>query len=531
MAEQKDVVIPALGESVAEGTIATWHKQVGEAVTRDEAIVEIETDKASVEIVAGADGVLAEVLFAEGADVAPGTVIAKIAEGDTASAPAPAPEPKPEPAPEPKPAPAPEKEPIKETKESAPPAPKPAPATTPTPTPAPAPKPATKPAGDLANQTDLNPTEITRDATSGQVGVQDLTTFLHRHSAPVTQEEPEVEEPETPAPAPTAPAPPPAAKAPVSSSGKNSASLLSPAVERLLAENNLDLASLQNLGSGQDGRLLKGDLLALLAGERPAAQTQETQQTPQADAGSAPVPEFVGKREKMSRMRRTIARRLKEAQNTAALLTTYNEVDLTRVSQLRANYKEAIQERFGVRLGFMGFFLKASALALAEQPTVGAQIEGEEIVYPDGAHIAVAAATPKGLVTPVLRGVEKLTLLEAEAKLAELAGRARAGDIGEDDLAGGSFTISNGGVFGSLLSAPIVNPPQSAILGLHAIQERPVARKGKVVISPMMYLALSYDHRLIDGREAVTFLVRLGALLQQPEALLLGLNPTPDKKA
>ncbi len=546
MSDTTEVVIPPLGESVTEGTIATWHKQVGESVGRDEAIVEIETDKASVEIVAGADGVLAEVLFGEGDDVAPGTVIARVAAGAGAATAeakatlpvvesektpqaAPTQETKPEVEPETKSEAKPETKPEakSETKPEVKPEAKPAPPPVAQPAPAPKPQPAAQavsaPAsvGDLAAKTNLDPAQITRDATSGRVGVEDLTTFLHRHSAALA-ETPVADKPvpvaDAPAPAPTptptpssTPAPTPA---PAVAAAKNSADKLSPAVERLVAENNLDLAALQNAGTGPDGRLLKGDLLALLArGVAPQGAVAQG------------VVEFVAKREKMSRMRRTIARRLKEAQNTAALLTTYNEVDLGQVSRLRANYKDAIQERFGVRLGFMGFFLKATALALAEQPTVGAQIVGEEIVYPDGAHIAVAAATPKGLVTPVLRSVETRSLLEAESALAALAERARAGDLGEDDLAGGSFTISNGGVFGSLLSSPIVNPPQSAILGLHAIQDRPVARGGKVVICPMMYLALSYDHRLIDGREAVTFLVRIRDLLQEPEALLLGLAP------
>ena len=547
MSDTTEVVIPPLGESVAEGTIATWHKQVGEAVTRDEAIVEVETDKASVEIVAGADGVLAEVLFAEGDDVAPGTVIAKIAPaGDTApTPPAPAKEKAPEAKPETKPEAKPEAKPEPEAK--------PAPQATPKPETKPAPPPASKPApqapvvgtgGDLADKTDLDPAEITRDAVSGQVGVGDLTNFLHRHASQVAEEEAIPATPPIDGPAPTPAsrvgdmalpqaaagglaAGAPTAGVPTAGGVQNSADKLSPAVERLVKENNLAEAVLQTAGTGPDGRLLKGDILALLA----SGAVQQATASAASNGAATPSLGFTAKREKMSRMRRTIARRLKEAQNTAALLTTYNEVDLGRVSHLRANYKDAIQERFGVRLGFMGFFLKATALALAEQPTVGAQIDGEEVVYPDGAHIAVAAATPKGLVTPVLRSVETMSLLEAEAALAALAGRARAGDLGEDDLAGGSFTISNGGVFGSLLSSPIVNPPQSAILGLHAIQDRPVAKAGKVVICPMMYLALSYDHRLIDGREAVTFLVRIRDLLQEPEALLLGLTPaSADKK-
>ena len=535
MSDTTEVVIPPLGESVTEGTIATWHKQVGESVGRDEAIVEIETDKASVEIVAGADGVLAEVLFGEGDDVAPGTVIARVAAGagvppvvESEKIPqaAPTQETKPEAEPETKFEAKPETKPEakSETKPEVKPAPPPV--AQPAPKPQPAAQAVSAPAsvssspasvGDLAAKTNLDPAQITRDATSGRVGVEDLTTFLHRHSAalaetPAADRPVPVADAPAPAPAPTPSSTP--APAPAVAAAKNSADKLSPAVERLVAENNLDLAALQNAGTGPDGRLLKGDLLALLArGVAPQGAVAQG------------VGGFLAKREKMSRMRRTIARRLKEAQNTAALLTTYNEVDLGQVSRLRANYKDAIQERFGVRLGFMGFFLKATALALAEQPTVGAQIVGEEIVYPDGAHIAVAAATPKGLVTPVLRSVETMSLLEAESALATLAERARAGDLGEDDLAGGSFTISNGGVFGSLLSSPIVNPPQSAILGLHAIQDRPVARGGKVVICPMMYLALSYDHRLIDGREAVTFLVRIRDLLQEPEALLLGLAP------
>jgi len=308
--------------------------------------------------------------------------------------------------------------------------------------------------------------------------------------------------------------------------GDDHITTLSPAVRRAVLEYHVDPSKIR--GSGKDGRLTKDDVIA-------AAQTKA--EAPQAKAPSAPAPaapapqvkapvvagERREERVKMTRLRQTIAKRLKEAQNNAALLTTFNDVDMSAVIDARARYKDLFEKKHGIRLGFMGFFVKAVALAAKDVPAVNASIEGDEIVYHDYLDVSVAVSAPKGLVVPVVRNADRMSFAEIEKTIAEYGKRAKEGTLTADDMAGGTFTISNGGVFGSLLSTPIINPPQSAVLGMHRIEERPVVKDGQILARPMMYLALSYDHRLIDGREAVTFLVRIKEAIEDPTRLLIDL--------
>lgn len=402
-----DLTVPELGESIAEATVARWLKTAGDAVARDETVVELETDKANLEVTARAAGVLTEILVEAENDVAVGAVLGRIDEG----------------------AQAPEEE-----------------------------------AGGEENRP----------------------------------------------PAPQAPA-------------------LSPAVRKLVADHALDPAALT--GRGKDGRILKGDVLDALEAPPPAlpeapAPAKALPAPPEVSPASppAPPPEPAGERRvPMTRLRRRIAERLKEAQNTAAMLTTWNEADMSAVVRARADYGKAFEAKHGVRLGFMSFFVKAVTTALQEQPEVGARIDGSDVVYPDGIHIGVAVGAPRGLVVPVLRGAERMGFADIERAVADFARRARDAALTVADMTGGTFTISNGGVYGSLLSAPILNPPQSAILGMHKIEKRPVVLDDdSIVARPMMYLALSYDHRLIDGREAVTFLVRVKECVEDPRRLALG---------
>jgi len=399
---------PALGESVSEATVARWAKKAGEAVRKDEVLVELETDKVSLEVAAPADGVLAEILAPEGANVTPGAVLGKVTEGAAAASAAAA---KPEPAP-----------------------------AQPAPTPAPAPAPAAAPAA--------------------------------------------------------------AASAPV----------LAPSAQKLATENKLDPAAIP--GTGKGGRITKGDALAAL----------EARASQPAPAPTPAAPRPVHEREervRMTRLRQTIAARLKEAQNTAAILTTFNEVDMGAVMALRSAHKDAFEKRHGVKLGFMSFFVKACVHALKQVPEVNAEIDGQDIVYKNHYDISVAVGTDKGLVTPVLREADTLGLAEIEKGIGDLGKKARDGKLTLEDLQGGTFTISNGGVYGSLMSTPILNAPQSGVLGMHKIQDRPMAVNGQVVVRPMMYLALSYDHRVVDGQGAVTFLVRVKEAIEDPQRLLL----------
>ncbi|WP_288936888.1 2-oxoglutarate dehydrogenase complex dihydrolipoyllysine-residue succinyltransferase [uncultured Sphingomonas sp.] len=308
------------------------------------------------------------------------------------------------------------------------------------------------------------------------------------------------------APAPAAAAPQPAGDA---------AAALSPSVRRAVLEHGVDPSTIQ--GTGKDGRLTKEDVAAA-ASAKPAAPS-----APAAQSAPAPTGGRKEERVKMTRLRQTIAKRLKEAQNTAAMLTTFNDVDMTAVIEARAKYKDLFEKKHGVRLGFMGFFVKAATMALKDIPSVNASIEGDEIVYHDYADISVAVSAPNGLVVPVIRDAQDLSVAGIEKTIGDFGKRAKDGTLKMDEMKGGTFTISNGGVFGSLMSTPIINPPQSAVLGLHRIEERPVVRDGQVVVRPMMYLALSYDHRLIDGREAVTFLVALKNAIEDPTRILIDL--------
>lgn len=328
--------------------------------------------------------------------------------------------------------------------------------------------------------------------------------------------------PPSPPPAPMPPAPLPS----VPPTGASAAAGISPAARKILAEKGVSPASVA--GTGRDGRITKADALAASASPAATPLPAAGPAPPIASApAAAPVkpPAFAEgeRRERMTRLRQTIARRLKQAQETAAILTTFNDVDMSRVMDLRGQLRDAYEERYGTRLGFMGFFVKACVRALQEIPAVNARIEETDIVYPDGCHIGVAVGTESGLVVPVVRYAERLSLPEIESAIAELGNRARSGALEMADLAGGTFTITNGGVYGSLLSTPILNPPQSAILGMHRIEQRPVVIDGNIVARPMMYLALSYDHRIIDGKEAVTFLVRVKEALESPGLLLLDL--------
>jgi len=429
-----EIKVPTLGESVAEATVAKWFKQPGDAVAVDEPLVELETDKVTVEVNAQSAGALASILVAEGTDVEVGALLGTIDEtavGVPAAAPAPSPAP----------------------------APAPAAAPAPAPTPAPAAAPA-------------------------------------------------------PAPAPAAVATPAAPVKP-----------LSPAVRKLVDDNDLDSALIT--ATGKDGRITKGDVLAAIAAgsaKRRAAVAVAAGPGPVYTPSSELPPRPHDPREervRISKLRKIISGRLKEAQNTAAMLTTWNEVDMGNAMDLRATYKEAFEKKHGVRLGFMSYFVRAACIALKEWPAVNAEIYGEELIYKNYYNVGVAVGTPQGLVVPVLKDADQMRFAEIEGGISDFGRRARDGKLSMDEMTGGTFTISNGGVFGSLNSMPILNVPQSGILGMHKIQKRPMAVGNEVVIRPMMYLALSYDHRIIDGREAVSFLVRMKDLIEDPQRIML----------
>jgi 2-oxoglutarate dehydrogenase E2 component (dihydrolipoamide succinyltransferase) len=396
-----NIVVPTLGESVSSATVARWLKKAGDAVAADEPLVELETDKVTVEVNAPVAGVISAISADTGAEVLPGAVLGSIEAGAAAAA---------------------------------------------------------KPAA-------------------------------------------------APAPAPKAAAAP--APAPAAASGH--APL--PAAAKMIAETGASAAAM-GAGTGKDGRITKGDVLAYLA--QPTAAP-----APAPAARASRPPEAGEERVKMTRLRATIARRLKEAQNTAAMLTTFNEVDMSAAMALRAEYRDAFEKRHGVKLGFMSFFVKACIAALKEFPAVNAEIDGDEIVYKNFVHMGIAVGGPSGLVVPVLRNADTLGFAEIEKRIGEFGKRARDGALKLDELAGGSFTITNGGIYGSLMSTPILNPPQSGILGMHKIQDRPMAVAGKIEIRPMMYIALSYDHRIVDGKEAVSFLVRVKESVEDPRRLML----------
>lgn len=401
-----EIRVPTLGESVTEATIGQWFKKEGEAVAADEPLVELETDKVTIEVPAPAAGVLSEIRVKTGDTVAVGALLASIADG----------------------------------------------------------------AGKASN------------------------------GAKAKSAKPEASEKSDAKPAPKAAAP--------------GGDQVPPSVRRIAAENAIDISGVQ--GTGKDGRVTKGDALAALAARaeaKPAAKAP-VQAPPRA-------PHEREERVRMSRLRQTIAARLKAAQETAAMLTTFNEVDMTAVIDTRAKYKDVFEKKHGVKLGFMSFFVKAVIVALKEIPSVNAEIDGQDIVYKNHYDIGVAVGTERGLVVPVVRDADAKSLAGIEKEINDFGARARSGELKLEELQGGTFTISNGGVYGSLMSTPILNAPQSGILGMHKIQERPIAVKGEVVVRPMMYVALSYDHRLVDGKEAVTFLVRVKECLESPERMLL----------
>jgi 2-oxoglutarate dehydrogenase E2 component (dihydrolipoamide succinyltransferase) len=437
-----DVEVPALGESITEGTLANWLKNPGDAVAADEGIAELETDKVSVEVTSPVAGVLAEQLVKAGDTVAVGAVIARIDEGGKA---------------------------------------------------APASAPAAAPA------------EAAAVATTNPAGAGETPALRGDETAPVAEQD------------------------------DDHVTTLSPAVRRAVLEYHVDPSSIK--GTGKDGRLTKDDVIAAAEAMKSGSPAQAGVQAPQAKSpepeAKAPPPgprpsagstgERKEERVKMTRLRQTVARRLKEAQNTAAMLTTFNDVDMTAVIEARSRYKDLFEKKHGIRLGFMGFFVKACALAAKDVPAVNGSIEGDEIVYHDYLDVSIAVSAPKGLVVPVVRNADRMSFAEIEKMIADFGKRAKDGTLTIDEMTGGTFTISNGGVFGSLLSTPIINPPQSAVLGMHRIEDRPVAKDGQVVIRPMMYLALSYDHRLVDGREAVTFLVRVKEAIEDPTRILIDL--------
>jgi 2-oxoglutarate dehydrogenase E2 component (dihydrolipoamide succinyltransferase) len=419
--DMTDIRVPTLGESVTEATIGKWFKRAGDAVAVDEPLVELETDKVTIEVPSPAAGVLSEIAAKDGETVAVGALLGQIQDGAGAAAPA---------------------------------------------------KPAAKP------------------------------------------------EKASPAPAAAAAPPPPPPAAPPAAKPAPAAAPVPPSVRKLATESGFDVSTVP--GSGKDGRVTKGDMMAAI--ERAAAAPM-----PVASAAAqlrAPAPADDAAREervRMTRLRQTIARRLKDAQNTAAMLTTFNEVDMSAVMHTRNQYKDMFEKKFGVKLGFMSFFVRACVQALKEIPSVNAEIDGTDIVYKNYYHVGVAVGIEKGLVVPVVRDADAKSFAQVEKEIADFGRRAREGTLKIEEMQGGTFTISNGGVYGSLMSTPILNAPQSGILGMHKIQERPVVEAGKIEVRPMMYLALSYDHRIVDGREAVTFLVRVKECLEDPARLVLEL--------
>ena len=498
-----EIRVPTLGESVTEATVATWFKKPGDAVAVDEMLCELETDKVTVEVPSPAAGTLGEIVAAEGATVGVDALLATLSEGDGAAA-------------------------------KAAPAKKEAPAAAPAssgggksvdvmvPTLGESVTEATvaswfKKAGDSVAQDEML-CELETDKVSVEVpapaaGV--LTEILAEEGATVEAggKLAPMSTGADAAAAPTSAAPTEAAGT-EAKSGKDVED--APSAKKLMAENNL--SSDQVTGTGRDGRVMKEDVQKALAS--PAADA------PASAAPRGPVAaqdEGREERVKMTRLRQTIARRLKDAQNTAAMLTTYNEVDMSATMALRKEYKDLFEKKHGVKLGFMSFFTKACAHALKEVPEVNAEIDGTDIVYKNFVHMGIAVGTPTGLVVPVVRDADQMSFAEIEKKINELGARGRDGKLSMAEMQGGTFTISNGGVYGSLMSSPILNPPQSGILGMHKIQERPMVVNSEIVIRPMMYLALSYDHRVVDGKGAVTFLVRVKEALEDPRRLLMDL--------
>ena len=414
------ILVPTLGESVTEATVAKWIKKIGDHVNEDEPIVELETDKVSVEVTSPTSGVLSETSIKEGETVGVGTKLGEIGEAGSVSA-----------------------APVKKEEN--------------------------------------NVKEIKKEEISNISKKEELILEKEAH-----QKEP-------------------AKVVPINLEKKSVDP--SPAAKRVITENNLDVSNIQ--GTGKRGQILKSDLIGLM-GVNPGLDKKFQDKGPE-------------ERVKMSRLRATIAKRLKEAQNTAAMLTTFNEVDMSMIMQIRKDNKEEFEKIYGVKLGFMSFFVKACVNALQTFPAVNAEIQGEEIVYKNYYNIGVAVGTDKGLVVPVVRSADQMSFADIEKEIINLGGKARDGQLSIEELQGGTFTITNGGIYGSMLSTPILNPPQSGVLGMHNIVQRPVVINGKIEIRPMMYLALSYDHRIIDGKEAVSYLVRVKEILEDPRRLFLNL--------
>jgi 2-oxoglutarate dehydrogenase E2 component (dihydrolipoamide succinyltransferase) len=498
-----EVRVPTLGESVTEATVATWFKKPGDTVAADEMLCELETDKVTVEVPSPAAGTLGEIIAGEGETVGVDALLATLTEG-VGAAPAPA------------------------AKPATPPA---APAKGPTvavmvPSLGESVTEATvstwfKKVGDVVNADEML-CELETDKVSVEVpaptsGVLAEILFAEGATVEAGGKLAMMQEGAGAAAAPSQPAA--AVAAAPATGGKDIED--APSAKKAMAEAGLSADQVQ--GTGRDGRIMKDDVARAVS----AASTAPKAAAPTAAAAPrAPVAAGDAAREervKMTRLRQTIARRLKDAQNTAAILTTYNEVDMKAVMDLRNQYKDEFEKKHGVRLGFMSFFTKACIHALKEVPEVNAEIDGTDVVYKNFVHMGVAAGTPQGLVVPVIRDADAMSFAGIEKAIAEKGRRARDGKLTMDEMQGGTFTISNGGVYGSLMSAPILNPPQSGILGMHKIQDRPVVVNGEIVIRPMMYLALSYDHRIVDGKGAVTFLVRVKEALEDPRRLLMDL--------
>lgn len=501
-----EVRVPTLGESVTEATIATWFKKPGDAVAADEMLCELETDKVTVEVPSPAAGTLGEIIAKEGDTVGVDALLATITEGGAAAA---------------------------------------TPAAAPAATAAPAPSQSGEEVKVMVPSLGESVTEAT------------VSTWFKKEGDSVSQDEMLCEletdkvSVEVPAPAAgvltkivagegttvdasaqlaviaagdgaaAAASAPAAEAAPAGPANIGSADIKdAPSAEKAMAEAGLNRDQVQ--GTGRDGRVMKEDVARAVS----TATTATTSAPAPAQTPRAPVAAEDANREervKMTRLRQTIARRLKDAQNTAAILTTYNEVDMTEVMALRKEYKDLFEKKHGVRLGFMSFFTKACCHALKEVPEVNAEIDGTDIVYKNFVHMGIAAGTPQGLVVPVIRDADSMSFAEIEKAINEKGKRARDGKLSMAEMQGGTFTISNGGVYGSLMSSPILNPPQSGILGMHKIQDRPMVINGEIKIRPMMYLALSYDHRIVDGKGAVTFLVRVKEALEDPRRLLMDL--------
>jgi 2-oxoglutarate dehydrogenase E2 component (dihydrolipoamide succinyltransferase) len=497
-----DILTPALGESVAEATIAKWTKKVGDPVKRDELLVELETDKVSLEVVSPADGTLGEIAFAAGDTVTPGAILGKVTEGAAAPAGEAAPKAEAKPAEAPKAG---------------------GEASIPVQVPTMGESVAEgsvgtwqKKSGDRVAKDELL-VEIETDKVAVEISApaDGILTISAEAGSTVT---PGQVIGQIAASGEAAAAAPKAEAAPAKASSGSDDPHLSPAVQRVVAENNLDPKSIQ--ATGPKGNITKADALKAAAQPQAAAPAAPAKAAPPAPPRTDQPRE---ERVKMTRLRQTIARRLKESQNTAAQLTTFNEVDMSAIMALRNRYKDAFEKHHGIKLGFMSFFVKATIAALKELPAVNAEIDGTDIIYKNHYDIGVAVGTEKGLVVPVLRDADVLSLAGIEKGIGDLGRAARDGDLTLDQLQGGTFTITNGGVYGSLMSTPILNMPQAGILGMHNIVQRPVAVDGKVEIRPMMYLALSYDHRIVDGKEAVTFLVRIKEHLEDPQRFLLDL--------